>query len=101
MSKGMKIGIGVVVVIVILLVLYFVFRKPAPVWKEYPGGDISGTQYDIARETFTTLDESKKRAQELNAKSFLVNGSTVIYKNAKAPIATETGASYKLYVLQS
>jgi len=103
MSKGAKIGIGIAVVVVILLILYFVFRTPAPVWKETPGGDISGTQYDIAREPFTTLDDAKKRAAELGAKAFLANpaGAYVIYKNAKSPVSTVQGASYTLYVLQS
>lgn len=102
MSKGLKIGLGIGLVLLLIVILYFIFRTPTSsvTWKAIVGGDISGTQYDIERGNFTTLDDAKARAVELNAASFLVNGNSVFYKNAKSPVSTTAGQTYTLYVKQ-
>ncbi len=97
-NKYLKWAVIVVIFLIVLAVLYYAFRTPPVKWKEVKGGDISGTQYDIAIEAFSTLDEAKKRAIALNAKSFLVNGTNVIYKNVNKPVATDPNGTWTLYI---
>lgn len=98
MTTKKKLIIVAIVVVVVVIAIWLVMRNSTGNWKEIRGGDISGTQYDIQNGPFTTLDDAKKRANELGAKSFLVNGSNVIYKNVKTPISTDPSGSYTLYV---
>jgi len=98
-KKKLIIG-AVLVVVVVVVIYYFSTRNPYGTWKEIRGGDISGTQYDIETGPFTSIDDAKKRAIELGAKSFLVNGSNVIYKNVSGPVTTTPNGTYTLYIKQ-
>ena len=101
MTKTVKIAIAVVVIVVVVIIVYYLLR-PSDAWKVIPNGDINGAQYDIEVSTSGTLDEDKKHALEIGAKSFMRRDGRTFYKNAASPVSTVKidGQPQTLYVKQ-
>jgi hypothetical protein len=97
MNKKVKIAIAVVAVIVVVVVVYYVFKAPGVTWEEHKGGDIGGFDIEIDQSGLTVA-AAKAKAEQLKAKSFLMNGSTTFFKSVSGPIKSDPAGSYILYV---